>query len=148
MSTLQERLQQDIKEAMRAQDKARREALRLIAAAMKQIEVDERIVIDDARALQIFDKLAKQRKESIAQFQNANRHDLVEKEQYELDLIQTYLPPPLSEAEVDSLIKDAIQSTGATSMSAMGSVMNHLRPTLQGRCDMSKVSARIKALLT
>lgn len=132
---------------MRARDQKKLDALRLITAAVKQIEVDERIEIDEERMLVILDKLAKQRKESISQFQAAGRDDLVSQEQFELELINHYLPEPLSEAEVESIISKAITEVGATKMSDMGKVMGLLKPQLQGRADMSKVSAVIKAKL-
>lgn len=145
--TLQERIQQDIKESMRAQNKQRLATLRLIASAIKQVEVDERITVSDERLLQILDKLAKQRKESITQFQAAKRLDLVEVEEYELALIKTFLPNPLSETELSALIDEAIQAVSASAMSDMGKVMTQLKPQVQGRCDMGELSARIKARL-
>lgn len=123
-------------------------ALRLISAAVKQIEVDERIEVDNERMLVILDKMSKQRKESIAQFEKANRDDLVAQEQFELDVIAKYLPEPLTDDEIDALISDAIKSTGAEKMSDMGKVMAILKPKLQGRADMAQVSARIKAQLS
>ena len=146
--TIKDQLGNDIKEAMRAKEKAKLDALRLISAAIKQIEVDERIMVDDERMLVILDKMAKQRKESIAQFTTANRHDLVEKEQFELELISSYLPTPLSTQEIDQLVTAALSSTGAEKMSDMGKVMAILKPKMQGRCDMSQVSLLIKSRLT
>ena len=145
--TLQARIQSDVKEAMRAQDKPKVAALRLLTAAIKQVEVDERITVDDTRILQIVDKLAKQRKESITQFQAANRHDLVEKEEYELALLKEYLPAPLTENELTTLIDEAIQAVDAKGISDMGKVMAYLKPLTQGRCDMGSVSVRIKSRL-
>jgi uncharacterized protein YqeY len=145
--TLKERIQADLIQAMKAQDKQKLAALRLVSAAFKQVEVDERIDVDDPRALQILDKLAKQRKESIAQFKLAAREDLVAQEEYELALLGAYLPAPLSDAEVNAQIEQAIQTLDAKNMSEMGKVMNQLKPQLQGRCDMAKVSAMIKARL-
>ena len=137
----------DLKDAMRARDKKKLDALRLIAAAIKQIEVDERIDIDDARMLTILDKLAKQRNESISQFRAAGRDELVAQEEFELALINQYLPEPLSDEEVASLVETAMLTVGAEKMSDMGKVMAELKPQLQGRADMSKVSAMIKARL-
>ena len=145
--TIKDRLSNDLKDAMRAREKGKLEALRLIAAAVKQIEVDERILVDDERMLVILDKMAKQRKESIAQFSAANRQDLVDKEEFELALIATYLPAPLSELEIQQLINDAFAATGAEKMSDMGKVMAILKPQMQGRCDMSQVSPLIKSRL-
>lgn len=146
--TIKDHISNDLKDAMRARDKKKLEALRLVTAAVKQIEVDERIEVDDERMLVILDKLTKQRKESIAQFQTAGRDDLVAQEQFELDIISLYLPEPLSEAEIDTLISKAVAEVGAEKMSDMGKVMALLKPQLQGRADMSKVSAFIKAKLS
>lgn len=140
-------LSDDLKDAMRARDKAKLDALRLIMAAIKQIEVDERIEVDDARMLVLLDKLAKQRKESITQFQAAGRHDLVQQEEFELNLLNHYLPEPLSEAEIANMLDDALLATDAKAISDMGKVMAILKPSLQGRADMAKVSAMIKAKL-
>ncbi|HIH8947549.1 lpg2359 family Dot/Icm T4SS effector [Legionella pneumophila] len=146
--TIKEQINNDIKDAMRAKDKNLLNALRLISAAVKQIEVDERIEVDDERMLVILDKMSKQRKESIAQFEKASRDDLVAQEQFELNVISKYLPEPLTDNEVEELISDAIKSTGAEKMSDMGKVMAILKPKLQGRADMAQVSARIKAKLS
>ncbi|STX43926.1 Transamidase GatB domain protein [Legionella donaldsonii] len=146
--TIKDRLSNDLKDAMRARDKKTLDTLRLVTAAVKQVEVDERIVVDEERMLVILDKLAKQRKESIAQFQAAGRDDLVAQEQFELDLISQYLPEPLSEADIEALIAQALADIGAEKMSDMGKVMAQLKPQLQGRADMSKVSAMIKARLS
>lgn len=145
--TIKERLTNDIKDAMRAKDKNLLTTLRLITAAVKQIEVDERIEVDEERMLAILDKMSKQRKESITQFEKANREDLVAQEQFELSIISKYLPEPLSAAEIEQLVNDAIASTGAEKMADMGKVMAQLRPSLQGRADMAQVSALIKARL-
>jgi len=144
---LKDRIETELKEAMRARDKQTVAALRLITAAVKQIEVDERIELDDARMLAILDKLAKQRQESISQYQAANRDDLVEQENFELTLIKRYLPEPLSEKEVNALLTEAFYETGAESMRDMGKIMAYLKPRLQGRADMSAISALIKAKL-
>jgi uncharacterized protein YqeY len=146
--TIKERLNNDIKDAMRAKDKDLLSTLRLITAAVKQVEVDERIEVDENRMLVILDKMSKQRKESIDQFEKANRDDLVAKEQFELSIIAKYLPEPLSAAEVEHLIADAIKTTGAEKMADMGKVMAQLKPVLQGRADMAQVSAQIKAKLS
>ncbi|ANH13696.1 TPA: lpg2359 family Dot/Icm T4SS effector [Legionella pneumophila] len=146
--TIKEQINNDIKDAMRAKDKNLLNALRLISAAVKQIEVDERIEVDDERMLVILDKMSKQRKESIAQFEKASRDDLVAQEQFELNVISKYLPEPLNDNEIEELISDAIKSTGAEKMSDMGKVMAILKPKLQGRADMAQVSARIKAKLS
>ena len=146
--TIKERLNNDVKDAMRAKDKNLLTILRLITAAVKQIEVDERIEVDEERMLVILDKMTKQRKESIAQFEKANRDDLVAQEQYELSILSKYLPEPLAAAEVEKLVNDAITSTGASKMADMGKVMAQLKPSLQGRADMAQVSALIKARLS
>ncbi|WP_454780201.1 GatB/YqeY domain-containing protein [Legionella sp. WA2022007384] len=146
--TIKERLNNDVKDAMRAKDKELLSTLRLITAAVKQVEVDERIEVDNERMLVILDKMSKQRKESIAQYEKANRDDLVAQEQFELDIIKKYLPEPLSEAEIKQMVQDAIASTGAEKMADMGKVMAILKPSLQGRADMAQVSAMIKAQLS
>ena len=146
--SIKERINSDVKDAMRAQDKAKLGALRLITAAVKQIEVDERIEVDDARLLVVLDKMVKQRKESIQQFQAANRVDLVEKEEYELDVIRCYLPPPLTSNEIKTLVAEAMQATQAEKISDMGKVMAYLKPRVQGRADMSVVSNLIKEHLS
>jgi uncharacterized protein YqeY len=145
--SIKERLSNDIKDAMRAKDKNLLTTLRLITAAIKQIEVDERIEVSEERMLVILDKMTKQRKESISQFEKANRDDLIAQEQYELEILAKYMPEPLSAAEVEQLVHDAIASTGAEKMADMGKVMNHLKSSLQGRADMSQVSVMIKAKL-
>jgi uncharacterized protein YqeY len=147
MPSLKERMQEDMKSFMRAKNQTSLNALRLILAAVKQFEVDNRIPVDDQQMLVILDKLVKQRRESITQFEQANRQDLVEKERFELDLIQSYLPAQLSEAEITQLIQDAIQATQAASIKDMGKVMAAIKPQTQGRADMSYVSGKIKELL-
>lgn len=146
--TIKERLNNDVKDAMRAKDKNLLTTLRLITSAVKQIEVDERIEVGEERMLAILDKMTKQRKESIAQFEKANRDDLVAQEQYELNILAQYLPEPLSAAEVEALISDAIANTGAEKMADMGKVMGQIKGKLQGRADMTQVSALIKAKLS
>jgi uncharacterized protein YqeY len=146
--SLKEQLQQDMKQAMRGGEKRRLGAIRLMLAAIKQREVDERTELDDAAVTAVLDKMAKQRRESIAQYSKAGRDDLVEQENFELELLKTYLPEQLGEAEIDAMIEATIQSTGAASVKDMGKVMGQLKPKLQGRADMGAVSARIKARLS
>ncbi len=146
--TLKERIYQDIKTAMREKDKPRLGTLRLISAAIKQKEVDERIEVDEPQLIAILDKMAKQRNESIAQYQKADRQDLIEVEQYELSVLSEYLPEQLAEAEIAALISQAIDETGATEMKDMGKVMGVLKPRLQGRADMGAVSGKIKQQLS
>ncbi|CAI8943600.1 GatB/YqeY domain-containing protein [Methylocaldum szegediense] len=148
MSALKDRLQADMKAAMKAGEKDRLGVIRLIMAAIKQREVDERTQLDDAQILAVLDKMAKQRRESIAQFQSAGRDDLVAAEQAELGIIQDYLPQALSEAEVESLINEALAESGASGIGDMGKVMAILKPKMQGRADMAAVSARVKSLLS
>ena len=147
MPALKLSIQEDMKNAMRAQDKERLGAIRLILAAIKQREVDERIEMDDQQVLLILEKMLKQRRDSITQFKAANRQDLVEKEEFEVSIIQHYMPAALSEAEIEQLIKAAIASTGAKTMQDMGKLMAELKPQLQGRADMAQVSKQIKELL-
>ena len=145
--SLKERILQDVKDAMRAKDKPRLATIRLITAAIKQREVDERIELDDTQVLVVLDKMCKQRRESISQFEQAGRDDLAALEKAELQLIQQYLPEQLTETEINELIDAAMQATGASSMKDMGKVMGQLKPKLQGRADMGAVSALIKARL-
>lgn len=133
---------------MRARDKQRLGALRLIAAEFKRVEVDERIELDDPRVLSIFDKMIKQRKDSLSQFQAAGRDDLADQESFELDLLREFMPEALDEAAVDALVADAVAETGATTIKDMGTVMGVLRPKVQGRADMGQVSALVKARLS
>ena len=146
--TIRDRITHDLKDAMRAREKQKLDALRLITAAVKQVEVDERIEVNDDRMLVILDKMAKQRHESLGQFKAAGRDDLAEQEQFELNLISQYLPEPLTEAEVDQLIAQTITKLNAQKMSDMGKVMAELKPLLQGRADMGRVSLLIKAKLS
>lgn len=136
-----------MKAAMRAGEKARLGAIRLILAAIKQQEIDGQTQLDDSGVIAVLDKMTKQRKESIDQFGKAGRTDLIDKEQAELDVIRGYMPQPLGEQEIERLIEDALQSTGAESIKDMGKVMAVLKPQLQGRADMGQVSARIKSRL-
>ncbi len=147
MSELKQRITQDMKQAMRARDKQRLGTIRLILSELKRIEVDERIELDDERILVIMDKMLKQRRESIKQFLSANRQDLVDIEAAEVTVIQEYMPAALSEEEVGQLVKQAMDTIGATSMKDMGAVMAQLKPKLQGRADMAKVSQLIKQQL-
>ncbi len=147
MSALKQRITDDMKAAMKGGDKARLGVIRLILAALKQIEVDERIELDDTRVLAILDKMVKQRRDSIAQYESAGRTELAEQEQFEIGIIQDYLPQQLSEEEIAALIDEALAATGASSMKDMGKLMGWLKPKLQGRADMGAVSASIKQKL-
>jgi hypothetical protein len=146
--SLKERITDDMKAAMRSGEKERLGVIRMITAAIKQREVDERITLDDTQVLSVLDKMIKQRKESLVQFQAGNRQDLVEKEAAEITLLQGYLPSQLSDAEIDGLIKDAIAATGAASIKDMGKVMAVIKGKAQGRADMGAVGAKIKAQLS
>ncbi len=145
--SIKDRIQQDMKDAMRAKDKARLGTIRLILAAIKQREVDERIELDDEQVIVVLDKMAKQRRESISQFEQAGRDDLIAQENFELGIIQPYLPEALGENELNALIDAAMAATGASSIKDMGKVMGQLKPKIQGRADMSAVSALIKSRL-
>lgn len=145
---LKERIGDDVKAAMRAKDKERLAVLRQITAAIKQREVDERAELDDDQVLAVIEKLVKQHRDSIQQYGDAGRDDLVRKEQFETDIIQEYLPEALGEAELDALIDQVIADTGAGSPKEMGQVMAALKPKVQGRADMGTVSAKVKARLT
>jgi uncharacterized protein YqeY len=145
---LRERITEDMKTAMRAGEKDRLGTIRLILAAIKQREVDERIVLDDSQVLAVLEKMVKQRKEAIAQFETGGRADLVAKESAELLVVQGYLPSQLSDAELDAVIAEAISSTGAASIKDMGKVMGVVKAKAQGRADMTAVSARIKQRLS
>ncbi len=147
MSALKDQISEQMKVAMRAKDKERLGTIRLMLAALKQVEVDERIELDDARVLAVLDKMVKQRKDSITQYQTAERFDLVEKEQQEMEVIKTFLPQPLSDVEIEQIIDAALAATDATGMAAMGAVMAQIKPQLQGRADMSVVSQKVKAKL-
>ncbi len=146
--TIKENLVADMKSAMRAGEKSRLATIRLALAAIKQIEVDERKELDETEVLQVLDKMCKQRRESMSQFEQAGRTDLAEKEQAELAIIAEYLPQALSESEIEQSITAAIAQTGASSMREMGAVMAILKPQMQGRADMSAVSALIKSKLS
>jgi uncharacterized protein YqeY len=145
--SLKERITDDMKAAMRSGEKERLGVIRMITAAIKQREVDERIVLDDSQVLSVLEKMIKQRKESITQFQAGNRQDLVDKEAAEIALVQTYMPSPMTGAEIDALIGEAIASTGASSIKDMGKIMAIMKAKAQGRADMAAVGAKIKAKL-
>jgi len=148
MTTLKEQLQEEMKAAMRAHEKQRLGVIRLMLAAIKQYEVDERAVADDTHVIIMLDKMIKQRRESVEQYEKAKREDLASQERYEIELIQTFLPQALSVAEIDKLVSDAINLVGAKTMQDMGKVMAHLKPQLIGRADMSTVSSKIKERLS
>lgn len=145
---LKQRIQDNVKAAMKAKDKARLGTLRLITAAIKQREVDERIELDDSQVLAILDKMIKQRRDSIKQYESAGRQELADQEKSEIIIIEDYLPAGLSEEEIASMIETALQEVGATGIQDMGKVMGKLKPQMQGRADMGKVSALIKQKLT
>ena len=144
---LKERIQDDVKAAMRAGEKRRLGVIRLVMAAIKQREVDERIELDDAQVLAVLDKMVKQRRDSIKQYTEAGRNDLADVEQAEVEIIQGYLPAALSDDEIAAIIEQAIADTGAASMADMGKVMGKVKPQVQGRADMGAVSGLVKAKL-
>lgn len=146
-SPLKQEVTNAMKAAMKGGDKERLATIRLILAAVKQVEVDERRDLEDADLLAVLDKMVKQRRDSIAQYNDAGRDDLAAQEETEMAVIQDFLPQPLTDAEIEELIKAAVAETGAESMRDMGKVMGILKPQLQGRADMGKVSGQIKALL-
>lgn len=145
--TLKKQITEAMKEAMRAKAKERLGAIRLILSELKRIEVDERIELDDARVLAVLDKMVKQRRDSITQYENADRPELAEKEQAEIEVIQAFLPAPLSDAELADMVTAAIVESGAESMRDMGKVMAILKPQIQGRADVGAVSGLVKAKL-
>jgi uncharacterized protein YqeY len=144
---LREQLNEDIKTAMKAREADKLAALRLMLSAVKQREVDERITLDDAGVVSVVEKMIKQRRDSIAQFEKAARQDLVDKEKYEVSVLEGYLPRQLSQAEIDAIVAEAVASTGAQSAADMGKVMGVVKPRLAGRADMGKVSALVKQKL-
>ena len=146
--SLKTRINDDVKAAMRAGDARRRDALRLLLAALKQREVDERKELGDADVVAIIDKMIKQRRDSITQFEQGGRQDLADVEKFEVDVLQAYMPQAMSEADVAAAIAAAIQESGAQGMSDMGKVMAALKPKLAGRADMAKVSASVKTKLS
>jgi uncharacterized protein YqeY len=146
--SLKDRITEDMKAAMRAKESERLGTIRMLTAAIKQREVDERIQLDDVQVLSVIEKMIKMRKESIEQFKSGGRDDLVARESKEIELLQAYLPAQLSEAEVDALIGEAIAESGATSIKEMGKAMALLKQKAQGRADMAAASAKLKAKLT
>ncbi len=146
--TLRQLIEQDMKSALRAQDKPRLGVLRLMLAAVKQREIDERITLDQAQTLAVLDKMLKQRRDSLTQYQNAGRNDLAAQERFEIEVIQSYMPQPLAESEIDAMIAQALQESGASTARDMGKVMGVLKPRLQGRADVGAVSAKVKARLS
>lgn len=146
--SLKDRVTEDMKAAMRAKDSERLGTIRMITAAIKQREVDERITLDDTQVLSVIEKMIKTRKESVVQFKSGGREDLVARETKEIELLQGYLPSQLSESEVDALIGEALAESGATSIKEMGKAMALLKQKAQGRADMAAVSAKLKAKLS
>ena len=146
--TLKQTLTEDMKAAMKAGQKDRLGVIRLINAAIKQREVDERIELDDAAIIAVVDKMLKQRRDSVTQYEAANRQDLADRERFEMTVLADYLPQPLTDAEIDALIEAAVASTGAAGLPDMGKVMGAVKSQMAGRADMAAVSARIKARLT
>jgi uncharacterized protein len=146
--SLKLKISDDMKSAMRAKEKQRLGVIRLIQAAIKQREVDERISLDDTQVLAVLDKMLKQRRDSLAQYEQAGRQDLAEQEAFEIKVIQQYLPTPLTEDELSDLIQQAIKETGAESIKDLGKVMAYLKPKVQGRADMKALSASLKKQLT
>ena len=147
-SNLKDQITEAMKNAMRAKEKERLGTIRLILADIKRIEVDERIELDDARVLQILDKMVKQRRDSSKQFKDADRMDLAEQEDFEIGVIEEFLPAALSEAEISEIIDSAVSETGASTMQQMGQVIGKVRPQVQGRADMGQVSQMVKAKLS
>ena len=144
---LREQLNEDIKTAMKAREQDKLGALRLLLSEVKRKEVDERITLDDAGVIGVVEKMLKQRKDSISQFEKAARQDLADKEKFEVGVLEAYLPQQLSQAEIDAVIAEAIAATGAKSAADMGKVMGVVKPRLAGKADMGKVSALVKARL-
>ncbi|MCX7962484.1 MAG: GatB/YqeY domain-containing protein [Burkholderiales bacterium] len=145
--SLKDRIQEDVKAAMRARDARRVGALRLVAAALKQKEVDERAALDDAAVLAVIEKMIRQRRESLAQFEKGGRADLAAQEKFEIEVLSAYLPQPLSEAELEAAVSAAIAEAGAASVRDTGKVMGLLKSRLAGRADMGRVSALVRARL-
>lgn len=148
MASVKQRIQDNVKTAMRSKDKERVSTLRMILAAIKQKEIDENIELDDVQTLAVLDKMVKQHRDSIAQYQQGGRADLVDKETRELAIVQSYLPAPLTDAEINALLHQAIQETGAQSIQDMGKVMAVLKPKVQGRADMGRISGLVKGKLS
>ncbi len=147
MSELKQQLTADMKQAMRDKDKPRLGVVRLVLAAIKQREVDERVELDNAQVLAVLDKMVKQRRDSVRQFEEAGRQDLADQESFEITVLQTYLPEALGDDELDALIDETIAASGASSMKEIGKAMGILKPRVQGRADMGAVSAKLKARL-
>ena len=145
--SLKDQITEDMKSAMKAGDKDRLKVVRLMLAAIKQIEIDKRIELDDAAVLTVLDKMVKQRRDSVEQFQKGNRNDLAEIELAEIVVLENYLPEKLSDQELDAMIDEAISSTGAESIRDMGKVMGQIKAKAAGRADMGAVGARVKARL-
>ena len=147
MASLKETIQNDMKEAMRARDKERLGTIRLLLAAIKQKEIDEKTTLDDAAVLSVLNKMIKQRRDSFQQYKDAGRDELAAQEKLEMDILQAYMPEQLSEADIETAVKTAIETSQAESMRDMGKVMGVLKPQLEGKADMSLVSSKVKALL-
>lgn len=145
--SLRETVLSDIKSVMKSGDKPRLAALRLLSAAIKQWEIDERIELNDQQVLTVLDKMVKQRRESIRHYSEAGRHELVEQEEYEISVLQVYLPEPLSDAEIGAMLDKAIADSGAQSLADMGKVMGLMKPQVQGRADMGGLSQLVKSRL-
>jgi len=145
---LKNTIQKEVITAMKAKDKPRLGPLRLITSAIKQIEVDERIELDDTRIITVLDKMVKQRRESISQFKTAGRDELVAQEAFEIDIIQEFLPQPLSEEEIEAIVDIAIKQTDASSIKDMGKVMGIVKPQIVGRANMGEISGKIKTMLS
>ena len=148
MSELKQQITTEMKAAMRAKDKERLGTIRMILAELKRIEVDERIELDDARVLATLDKMSKQRRDSISQYEAANRQDLADVERREMEVIKTFLPQPLTEEEIIALVDEAVSNSGAQSMQDMGKVMGLLKPQIQGRADVGETSKLVKQRLS
>jgi len=148
MSELKQQITTEMKAAMRAKDKERLSTIRMMLAELKRIEVDERIELDDTRVLTVLDKMSKQRRDSISQFEEAARMDLADAERRELEVIKTFLPQPLTEEEVAAIVKKAAEESGAQSMQDMGKVMGLIKPQVQGRADMGIISKLVKTQLS
>lgn len=146
--TLKTQINEDMKAAMRARDAKRLSAVRLLMAAIKQREVDERIELDDAAVIAVIERMLKQRRDSIQQFEAARRQDLADAEKFEMEVLGAYMPQPMSPAEIAAVVSQAVAASGATGMQDMGKVMSQLKPRLAGRADMGQVSALVKAALT
>lgn len=146
--SLRERINEDMKAAMRSKDAARLSAVRLLLAAIKQREVDERVTLGDSDVVGVIEKMLKQRRDSIAQYEQAGRQDLADAEKFEVGVLQAYMPQQMSEAEIDAAVAEAVAASGAAGPQDMGKVMARLKPALAGRADMGKVSARAKTRLS